>query len=392
MKHALLAVVITVSLSLPAWAEAEPTNSSAKQAYGALTKSLEKLKTLDPVKSENAFKTEIGKAQKKLEAIKEKEPGFDLSAQAQQIKEFEEVLAKGQADKVATKDARAKEVADKQARDAAEREAREAAKEAKYAANAEAGKVTNEMEALFVPPTESRYSEVADPAAELKARATAFDVFLATNPAERVKQAIELLRYIEPRFISEEKTGYDKRLADVSRGITAPVDNNHATVSFHLLREYELFWNALEKTLPDDATVRTNAELTRKALSAMPSLEALKGKAAAYQKESLAKVRLTPAVRKDATMEGLFRKAFAAEGWNEEILVVNLLDTDWHIEKNKLTGAILLRYQSAAIKAKNKAGKCIAYVMSMKQDWDGSGYSATPRRYGHNGQFMACEN
>jgi hypothetical protein len=30
--------------------------------------------------------------------------------------------------------------------------------------------------------------------------------------------------------------------------------------------------------------------------------------------------------------------------------------------------------------------------MSMKQDWDGSGYSATPRRYGHNAEYMACEN
>lgn len=71
---------------------------------------------------------------------------------------------------------------------------------------------------------------------------------------------------------------------------------------------------------------------------------------------------------------------------------MNLLDTDWHIEKNKLTGAIICRYQSAAIKAKNKAGQCIAYQMSMKQDWDGSGYSATARRYGHNAQMMNCDN
>lgn len=30
--------------------------------------------------------------------------------------------------------------------------------------------------------------------------------------------------------------------------------------------------------------------------------------------------------------------------------------------------------------------------MSVKQDWDGSGYSATARRSGHNAQMMNCDN
>lgn len=260
-----LVVVAALALSLSALAQ-EPSNASAKQAFAALNKSLDKLKTLDPVKSGNAYKAELAKAQKKLEAIKEKEPGFDVSALEQALKAFEATLAQGQEEKAAAKDARAREVAAKQAADEA---ARDAALEARAAKGAEVTGPRREPEADAAP---------APPKAE------------------------------------------------PTPGAPTP------------------------------------------------------------------KVKLAAAVRKDASVEALFRTAFAAEGWNEEILQVNLLDTDWHVEKNKVTGAIVCRYQSAAIKAKNKAGKCIAYELSMKQDWNGSGFSATPRRYGHNAQDMACDD
>lgn len=109
-------------------------------------------------------------------------------------------------------------------------------------------------------------------------------------------------------------------------------------------------------------------------------------------KARMAKVKIPVAARKDAATEALFKKAFAAEGWNETIMVVNLRDHDWSIVKHENTGAILGRAQTAAIAAKNKNGDCILYIFTIMQDYTGSGYQSTAYRRSHDVAFMACEN
>jgi hypothetical protein len=274
-----LSVVLSLGLAFPVFAQ-EPTSSTGKLALTVVTKGLEKLATLDPVKSANAYQSELDKVRRKLEALKAAEPGFDVSAHEKRLAGYEQVLAQGKADKAAAKDARAREVADKKEQADAEAAARLAEREAK-----------------------------------------------AAEQVERHQAA-------------------------------------------------------------RDAVVAEKAEKGQAMREA-----AAADKAAAEQREAeaLARVRLKPALRSDAALEALFKKALEAEGWGEQILAVNLLDTDWHITKHPVTGAVLHRYQTAAMKTKNKAGKCLAYEFTMQQDFDGTKFQAVGRRSGHNATFMLCD-
>lgn len=274
-----LALVVSVSLAVTALAQ-EPTTSAGKQALTGVTKGLEKLATLDPVKSTNAYQSELDKVRRKLDALKKAEPGLDVAAYEKSLAGYEQVLAQGKADKESARDARAQAVLDQKEKQQAEANARLAVREAEGAAQVERQKAAREAEA-------------------------------AGNEANAKAAA--------------EKAEAEKAAAERSAA------------------------------------------------------------------EAMAKVKLKPAVRRDAPLEALFKKAFEAEGWNEQVLAINLLDTDWHVTRHQVTGVVQYRYQTAAMKTKNKAGKCLAYEFTMQQDFDGQKFQETGRRSGHNATFMLCE-
>jgi hypothetical protein len=107
--------------------------------------------------------------------------------------------------------------------------------------------------------------------------------------------------------------------------------------------------------------------------------------------DRLKTVKMPAARTTNPAMEAEFRKAFEGTGWGENIMKINLLDTDWHIERNELTGVILSRYQTAAIAAKQKTGRCMLYTFSIKQEYNGSGYGSS-RRDSHGSNEISCEN
>jgi hypothetical protein len=349
----------------------EPSTSQGKQAYTTLNASLEKLKTLDPTAF--SYQTEIDKATKKIQTIKQYEPNFDLSAKEQLLQTY----IKAQQEGLAAKEAK-----------------RAAADDAASAS----GDLYTEMEDLFRGPSTADFQSGVDsklaPNAEeiLSDYKQKTDAFIATGAADRIQQAKDYNRYIEPKNISYERVGLEDVLKKMDGYVRSSVEADGALVNYYAIKKYEIYWNALEKAMPDDSEVRSNATLARKYAAGLPSVGEIKSAVEANNKASLASVKVPSAVRKDAGMETQFRNAFNAQGWNETIYKINLMDNDWHIERNSLTGVIIGRYQTAAITTKNANGDCILYTFSIMQEYNGSGYQSTARRYGHNASYMACEN
>ncbi|MFY7990158.1 MAG: hypothetical protein ACOVO3_05455 [Fluviicola sp.] len=349
----------------------EPATSQGKQAYTTLNASLEKLKTMDP--TSYSFQSEIDKATKKIQTIKQYEPNFDLGAKEQLLQSFVKKQQEAQA---------AKEAKSAAANDAA----------------SSANDLYNEMEQLFRAPSISDFQEGVDsqlaPDAEyrLKDFQSKMEAFIANGAAEKIKQAKEYDRYIEPKDLSYERNGLEAILKELDEYVKNGSDFEGAMINYYVIKKYEIYWNTLEKVLPEDSQVASNAELARTYSAGLSSVSDIKANMEANKKASLAKVKVPAAVRIDAATETLFRNAFNATGWNEPIYKINLLDTDWHIERNNLTGAIIGRYQTAAITTKNANGDCVLYTFSIIQDYNGSAYQSKARRYGHNVSFISCEN
>ena len=76
-----------------------------------------------------------------------------------------------------------------------------------------------------------------------------------------------------------------------------------------------------------------------------------------------------------------------------ELLKLNIIDSDWYIRRNELTGVILHRYIRAAVAVKNKSGECGYYpLVSFQEDYVGGKFQ--PLHYDGIGDFvvMDCAN
>lgn len=348
----------------------EPTNSSAKQAYTTLNTSLTKLQTLDPMSF--AYGAELDKAKKKIDAIKQYEPNFDLTSKEKELQTY----------------------IDK--KNAANSNAAEATVNQDEAIN-DANLIYKEMEALYKAPLERDFEDdvtklAPDAQKRLDDYANSIQQFLDKGAAERVKKAKEIHRYRESKEILMEKSGFDVRLKgllDATKNSTKP---DHALISYYVIKKYEIYWNSLEIINPGDNVIATNAAMARKAASEVKAPEEIKKKVAENDQAYLATTKFPEAIRKDANLENVFKNVFNAQGWKESILKIHLVDSDWHIERNQYTGVILGRYQSAAIAVKTESGECTYYLFTIIQDYNGSSYQSTARRYSHSPYRLACEN
>jgi hypothetical protein len=156
----------------------------------------------------------------------------------------------------------------------------------------------------------------------------------------------------------------------------------------------ESYWNAAKQLYPDIKGAAEVHQLIKNFLIAEGGLDGLLAKAKAKKKERLKNTFMPKAVTTDVVIEAEFKEAFNNGGWGETIVKINLLNKEWTIVRNSLTGVIICRTQQAAIVAKQKAGNCILYTYTIKQPYTGSGFSNVSSYYGHDvweTEFL-CEN
>jgi len=114
-----------------------------------------------------------------------------------------------------------------------------------------------------------------------------------------------------------------------------------------------------------------------------------------------AKNAVMPVAKKtDAALETRMITAFKnSNDWKSgfidasEVLRISIIDADWFIRRNELTGAILHRYIRAAIAVKTKSGTCAYYsLVTFQEDYVGGKFQ--PLRYDGAGDqiMMDCAN
>jgi hypothetical protein len=165
-------------------------------------------------------------------------------------------------------------------------------------------------------------------------------------------------------------------------------------IAYRQLVGEEAYWNAAHKVYPNFQQAAEVYKKAKDALAAVGSMEEVAARAFKKKQDRLKNTFMPKAVVVSAVLEAEFKEAFLNEGWNETIIKINITSREWSIIRHAVSGVIICRAQSAAIVAKQKAGNCIMYDFTIKQQYTGSGYSSVSTRYAHDvyeTEFM-CEN
>jgi hypothetical protein len=213
-----------------------------------------------------------------------------------------------------------------------------------------------------------------------------------TNPGDKMFEATvdNYERGVVSKYETEiERKSYQALAEDIKKAGS----EENAKALYTKLLLHQAYWEAASrcpafKRKADFAKVYQDITATIQKVGSIDNAVQLAKKGEA---DRIKTVKMPAALTTNAAMEAEFRKAFEGAGWGETILKINLLDTDWHIERNELTGVILSRYQTAAIAAKQNTGRCMLYTFSIKQEYNGSGYGSS-RRDSHGSNEISCEN
>jgi hypothetical protein len=342
----------------------EPTNSAAKIYYKGILKHFEKLNTIDISSDVKQFNYEIEKAEEKLELLKKSDKTYDVSNLASQISNYKN---KGGAESIS-----------------------------QNSSKEDAAKLIKEMETVFKAPSPNEFNVNNGGISNAKQTYEAYVLlcsnFIATDAKSRISNAKKINRYRDCQGLTEEKSGFEVRAKQIKAEFNKSISQENSLTHYYLAKKYMTYWETAKNCMPDEILYAQNYTIASNLVSEMGDADKAKSKADGNLKERLSNVKIPDAVRKDANIEAIFKKAFANEGWNETILKINLRDNDWTIVKNQYTGAIIGRSQSAAIVSKNGKGDCILYSFSIMQDYTGNAYQANAHRTSHNANPIACEN
>lgn len=347
-----------------------PTNSAAKIYYKGVLKHFETIKNLKsqsnpkndgPQSTTKQYLNEVEKAEEKINLIKKSQPDYDVSALTAELNEYKNTG--------------------------------NAAKSNEENASVDAHNLSVEMDKIFKAPTLSDFNagqSIAE--SNLNAYKLLTSDFIANNAKQRVDNAKKIDRFTLASSFIMEMNGFANTVSIMKTAYNKSDVVDGAIGYYYLVNKYVIYWETAKNIMPDEKLFSDNYTLALNLLKEMGSIESAKNIAKNNIKARMGKVKIPVAVRKDATTENLFKKAFIAEGWNETIMLINLREHDWSIVKNENTGAILGRAQTAAIVAKNKTGDCILYIFTIMQDYNGSGYQSTAYRRSHDATPMLCEN
>lgn len=347
-----------------------PTNSAAKIYYKGVLKHFETIKNLksqsnpksnEPVNTTKQYLMEVEKAEDKIKLIKKSQPDYDVTALTEELNGYKTIGNE--------------------------------AKSNEDNASVDAHNLSVEMDKIFKAPTLNDFNggqETAETA--IKNYKGLTGSFISNNAKQRVDNAKKIDRYRHGQGLTSEMLGFEREVTDIKNSYNKSDTENGAIAYYYLANKYLLYWETAKNCMPEEKLFSDNHTLIANLFKEMGSVENAKTIAKNNAKARMAKVKIPVAARKDAATEALFKKAFAAEGWNETIMVVNLRDLDWYILKNEITGAIIGRTQTAAIATKNKNGDCVLYSFTIIQDYNGSGYQQNAYRRSHDATFMLCEN
>lgn len=108
--------------------------------------------------------------------------------------------------------------------------------------------------------------------------------------------------------------------------------------------------------------------------------------------ESLAAVRLKPALSTNAEWISGFRAAFPTLVPGQTILKIHPYSAAWYVHKNEITSYPEYRQIGAWVAARKSDNSCWIYSVDLWQNYDGRGYDRGQYKLGGSPQQILCEN
>jgi hypothetical protein len=324
--------------------------------------------------------TNLVNMEKALAAIKQKDPAYNTSALDAEIKTWSE--------KVGQEDAAQQDKAKKQ--------------EEKMSAahNALSGKLKADgyLHDLYeVNLIHFNVSELPGVQAKLNEMRAKGDELLAMDfgAHDRTNQAIK--RFFI--YIDGKAAGTNKRLDQIE---TVRKTNGYSTPDGIAQAYWEMqyllvYWDITCKLFPQEAEYKTTLEKVISVSNKNGSIEQMKGSTANSKVEETKNRRLPEPVVSDPALEKLSIETFnkyLADEVNGTAYKSMVMQKDWSIFRNDISGVIMGRKRQVAIVYKGADGKCYLRLgIILKQDYIGNTFqntSAADARLG--GGEILCEN
>lgn len=403
----------------------EPTNPAAKAQYKTYKGAIDKLATLDPVEKVSAYKNQISQAEAALKNIKKYEPAFDVSSMETELLKHKTLVGDAPKDEKALDFAKLKgEITKMKTENSgwAQVQFYLDLYKKKYP-EAELAPYKKELEDYKV-----NYATKANEQSQQKGDLKNFEeefkkVFirdrydLETDNDEKItviesnlvtyKKNLEA--FLTPDNISkasktEEATSKSLYKRALEEGITAKnlikdISKDNASAYFTRqvravsnyckLQSYKIKFECYKKLFGEKTEIAALSNEITDLVNAEGTKEQLISKASKNNTEAVKARRMKPSVRTDAAIENEIKKALKdKEG---SIVKINLLDKEWRVVRNELTGIATQRAQDFHL-VMNKDGKCTLYDLILREDFDGTKYlQGYVTGYG-TGWEILCEN
>ncbi len=221
------------------------------------------------------------------------------------------------------------------------------------------------------------------------------------------EQLAELLAMDRDLVKQEAKVNYihmkkaaqvaEKELNEIDRRCREQTKPENAEREYYELLFFRDFWNASRKVFPDEPDFNKAYEYAVKLLAGLGSKENVRGLAAKSMENKVRDARLPAAVIKDAVLEKSFIDLFNKSLGEKLGATANkavLLQDDWAILRNEISGIVTGRRRGAAIAYKKKDGKCYFFTsFYIEQEYVGGafGSSKSSNMY-YGGNEILCEN
>ena len=203
------------------------------------------------------------------------------------------------------------------------------------------------------------------------------------------------------RFVGKMKTSFDRifetfpdkveRIFEQSTGAGTNWKN-----AYYELQAEQIHWNAAQKVFPDEPKFAEAYQKITALVNKYGSLDKIAAQNAVNNIDKIKSTKLPTPVIKDANLEKMFvdtfNKKFKEEYKGTAIKAI-MLQSDWQIERNQLTGIVTGRIRQGAVVYKGLDGKCyLISIMHLYQGYIGNTFQQAQATYAQDGQEMLCEN
>ncbi|MBL7912056.1 MAG: hypothetical protein JNJ41_13440 [Bacteroidia bacterium] len=428
-------LIVTLFISGLLMNAQEPSNPAAKAQYKTYKTAIDKLSAIDPVEKVAAYKNQISQAEAALNNIKKYEPGFDVTSMEAELLKHKTKVGDAPKDEKALDFAKLRAEVDKMKSENLQgvtlssngnwgqvqfyldlyKKKYPESELAPYKKELDDYKVTykskvgekkqeksnlnafeDEFKKTFF---RDRYDLETDKEENLSIIEANLKTYQKNLEAFLTPENIAVATKIDDhpskslyKMVMDGNAGTKSLISEIKKNIgTKYFTRKVKAVSFYCkLQSYQIKYNCYRKLFGEKPELVTVCEDINKEIKAIGTKEELVALAEKNNIEEIKNRQMRPAVRNDEVIEKEIRNALKDK--DGTILKINLLDKDWRVVRNELTGIALSRAQDFHMAVKKSNGKCVLYDLILHEDFDGTKYlSGYVSGYG-TGWEMLCEN